>query len=88
MCGIIAVKGGVRVHYNVRLVKCYKFKIVFHVWETLDDAGNVIEESVCPHVFTYSDRQFRPKCNGLNEWGKPCYFASWPRPPIESTLPR
>ena len=62
-----------------RLLKCYRFKIMVHIWETLDDAGNIIHSSVCPHVSTYSDRQGRPKCNGLNEWGRPCPLASWPR---------
>ncbi len=68
--------------YRDRLVKCYRFKIMFHLTETLDDAGNIVDESVCPHVFTYSDRQARPKCNGLNEFGRPCYYASWPRPQL------
>ena len=58
-----------------RLVKCYKYKINFTMWEDIDEAGKVVYQSSCPYCVTHSERERKPRCNGLDEFGQPCVYA-------------
>lgn len=62
-----------------RLVKCYRFRLNFHVYEEYDDDGRLLYVSTCPFIVTHSDREYRPKCDGLDEFGHRCVYAD-PRP--------
>lgn len=58
-----------------RLVKCYKLKLNFRVWEEDTPEGRIV--SCCPYSAAGNGELF-PRCNGLNEWGNPCSYA-YPR---------
>ena len=57
-----------------RLVKCYKFKKNFKVWEETLESGETYI-SGCPFVVTSGNKN-HPLCNGLNEWGQPCVYSN------------
>lgn len=57
-----------------RLVKCYKYKINFKIWETLYDDGACYVTG-CPHAVSYGN-DVRPRCNGLDSYGYPCHYAN------------
>lgn len=56
-----------------RLVKCYKLKKNFYVWEeTLEDGS--VQYSSCPFSAA-SSKETYPQCDGINEHGVPCFYA-------------
>lgn len=63
-----------------RLVHCYKYGYRFRVYEEIYEKDGIEQTYVsrCPFA-SCSGKQTKPKCNGLNEWGSPCPYAS--RPP-------
>ena len=59
-----------------RLIQCYKYKIRIPIFEDTFEENGILktESSTCPKTVC-GNRETRPFCNGLNEWGNPCPYA-------------
>ena len=75
--GIMGRKGGdymksvIKTSY--RLVKCYKLRLNYDVEEITYNDGSTFTSS-CPFSACHRGES-KPRCNGLNEFGKPCIRA-------------
>jgi hypothetical protein len=53
--------------------KCYKLDVPFDAWEEIQEDGSICTYP-CPFV-SLRRGEFKLRCNGLNEFGQPCWFS-------------